>query len=554
MPANAAIYFEPEGYSMSGPRLMGRNAAGHSFLNGFFRHADVDCHAAFVTGADKFEVFRAMAQEARCTAPLMSIQAENFHDLAKIGCLYIPGPGLMPQAAQRALIDPRAFSLCGITHTTLSARAMDGITSLLTAHVEPWDAVICTSRAVRDTVQSLLEAEAERLTARLGATRFPLPRLPVIPLGIDTASFAIPPQARAEARQALAIDDDTVVVLFLGRLSFHAKAHPAALYEALARASGSQRVILIECGWFANSFIESAFAETAAEFAPALKRIVLDGRDPMARQQAWAAADIFSSLTDNLQETFGITPLEAMASGLPVIVTDWNGYRDTVRHGIDGFRIKTFAPPPGSGPELAYRHAVEADNYDHYCALTSLLVSVDISEAIQAFKALIHNPDLRRLMGAEGQAHARNFDWSHIIPRYQALWADLAEERRSATSLPTVKNQGAAWPARLEPFTAFASYPSQHLTADFRIIKNTALAASAIEGRRKTASLTLGAIKLAPDPDFSAILNLMIDDEPLTIAALADKAKKSPQAMIPFIAYALKIGAVLPAPDGGESR
>ena len=54
-----------------------------------------------------------------------------------------------------------------------------------------------------------------------------------------------------------------------------------------------------------------------------------------------ASSDIFISLSDNFQETFGITPLEGMASGLPVVVSDWDGYRDTVRDQIDGFTIPT---------------------------------------------------------------------------------------------------------------------------------------------------------------------------------------------------------------------
>jgi len=28
-----------------------------------------------------------------------------------------------------------------------------------------------------------------------------------------------------------------------------------------------------------------------------------------------------------------------MAAGLPCVVTDWDGYKDTVRHGEDGFRV-----------------------------------------------------------------------------------------------------------------------------------------------------------------------------------------------------------------------
>ncbi len=33
------------------------------------------------------------------------------------------------------------------------------------------------------------------------------------------------------------------------------------------------------------------------------------------RETAWASADVFCSLSDNIQETFGIVPIEAMAAG-----------------------------------------------------------------------------------------------------------------------------------------------------------------------------------------------------------------------------------------------
>ncbi len=57
MGANAAIFFHPEGYDTSAPKLMGRHAAGEGFLRGFFRHADVDrfffSSSACVYAADK---------------------------------------------------------------------------------------------------------------------------------------------------------------------------------------------------------------------------------------------------------------------------------------------------------------------------------------------------------------------------------------------------------------------------------------------------------------------------------------------------------------------
>ncbi len=49
---------------------------------------------------------------------------------------------------------------------------------------------------------------------------------------------------------------------------------------------------------------------------------------------------IFTSPIDNIQETFGLTPVEAMACGVPRLSSDWDGYRDT---GLEkqGFLIKT---------------------------------------------------------------------------------------------------------------------------------------------------------------------------------------------------------------------
>ena len=90
-------------------------------------------------------------------------------------------------------------------------------------------------------------------------------------------------------------------------------------------------------------------------------------------------------MSDNIQETFGITPIEAMSAGLPVVVSDWDGYRDTVRDGIDGFRIPTQMPPPGYGDDLALRHSLGIDTYDMYCAYSSSLVVVDLASTTQAF-------------------------------------------------------------------------------------------------------------------------------------------------------------------------
>jgi starch synthase len=466
----AAIYYHPEAYTTNGPKLMGRNAAGESFLRGFLSHSQT---SEFWVQAQKREHAQHFAQTARSFGrqePVKLVEAASLGALAQPGAIYYPGPGIGDYAFHRATFGHGAWSLCGITHTTSSALAMDGLTSLLTAPVQPWDAVICTSTAVKDNVSKVLQAQADYLQDRLGITRLVLPQLPVIPLGIHTQDFAFSVEQKAAARAALGVGADALVVLFMGRLSFHAKAHPLAMYQALQQAAeaAQREVVLVECGWHANEFIAKAYAAAAQLACPRVRVITLDGRKASDRQTAWAGADVFCSLSDNIQETFGIVPIEAMAAGLPVVVSDWDGYRDTVREGVDGFRIPTLMPPAGLGSDLAQCHALEIDTYDMYCGHTCSLVAVDIAAATRAFTRLFQEPELRRQMGEAGRIRAREvYDWKTIIRQYEALWAGLRELRVAKAS--ELKPLPHPWPARLDPFHGFASYPTQRLTPATRL-------------------------------------------------------------------------------------
>jgi starch synthase len=467
------IFYHPEAYTTSGPKLMGRNAAGESFLRGYLSHTRASEFWVQVQALDHAQHFASAVTQAGRTESVKVVDRANLAALSGAGTVYYPGPGIGEHAFHRAAAGGTgAWSLCGITHTTASAGAMDAIVGLLTAPVQPWDAVICTSTAVKNNVERLLQAQVDYLQARLGVSRLVLPQLPVIPLGIHTDDFAFTDEDKAAARASLDVDADTLVVLFMGRLSFHAKAHPLAMYQALeaaAQASGKS-VVLIECGWHANDFIAKAYADAAALACPSVRVVTLDGRKAEDRHTAWAAADVFCSLADNIQETFGITPIEAMAAGLPVVVSDWDGYKDTVRDGVDGLRVPTTLPQAGLGADLAYRHALEIDTYDMYCGHTSSLVSVDVTAAADAFSRLFNSAELRQQMGAAGRQRARElYDWRHIIPQYEALWAQLSEIRLAqGQNLPSLAHP---WPARMDPFHAFASYPTHTLTPETMLVR-----------------------------------------------------------------------------------
>jgi hypothetical protein len=309
-------------------------------------------------------------------------------------------------------------------------------------------------------------------------------------------------------------------------------------------------VVLVECGWHANEFIEKAYTDAARLACPSVRVLTLDGRKPEDRQTAWAAADVFCSLSDNIQETFGIVPIEAMAAGLPVVVSDWDGYKDTVRDGIDGFRIPTVIPQAGLGGDLALRHALEIDTYDMYCGHTCSLVAVDVQAAASAFEKLFNSPELRRQMGEAGRARAQEvYDWKTVIAQYEALWAKQTELRLAAKADAQsngVKPLAHPWPARMDPFHAFASYPTQALTPQTLLALVDADADTAITralAYRQLAMVDFAKLILPTQAEIVSILNTAA--QPQTAQALVAGIAQERQAFVyRSLAWLLKLGVL----------
>jgi len=533
--SDVVVYYKSDGYTMAGERLMGRQSAGASFLTGLARHGrsrDLICMAPDRAAAEEFaDTTRKAAQDG--PRPLRSARWIPFdapERLAETGCLFYPSPTLADQAWLRRAHDQRGWSLCGITHTTASDTVMEAIGSFATAPLQAWDAVICTSQAVRDTLTGVLDEWGGYLESRLGAPTgaghaASALQLPVIPLGIDTKSFDPDDDARAAFRAAHDIADDAIAALFLGRISAIAKAHPLPMFLALqaARAETGRAVHLILAGWFETDTERHQIEELARETCPDVPVHIVDGRDADTRRQAWSAADFFTSLSDNIQETFGLTPVEAMATGLPVVITDWNGYRDTLEDGVQGIAIPTIAAAPGDGLDIVSRYRSGRFSYGGYIARTAQFTAVDIDAATAAYTRLIADPDLRQKMGAAGKARARSvYDWSVIIPAYEELWSDLAQRRAHDREVATPLPGRASDPLRDDPYRVFAGYPSAALHDDMRIARRTP--DGVLEGlarfrmNKAAASLMLSGLEL------QALLSA-IPEEGINVGALLAKTR-----------------------------
>ena len=218
--------------------------------------------------------------------------------------------------------------------------------------------------------------------------------------------------------EKVSIKENDIVVLFLGRLSFHAKAHYMPMYIALENVKmnlpKNVNLHLIQTGWFPNKSIEELYVNDAKEVCPSVICHFLDGRNYDDKIVSYSSSDIFISMVDNFQETFGLTPLEGMASGLPAIVSDWNGYKGTVRDNLDGFRIETVTMKEGGGYDLALRQNLGLDTYDHYIGRASQSVSINIEECIERIKILAKNKELRNKMGKSAKKQAEKFK-IHIL-------------------------------------------------------------------------------------------------------------------------------------------
>ncbi|MBR0680513.1 glycosyltransferase family 4 protein [Roseomonas eburnea] len=467
----AALLYHPDGFTTAGGPMLGRRVAGEEFLRGLLRHGDIAELRALVQSPEHGAAF---ARHVAELAPGLAASAHGFDAPDRFdgaGTIFLPGAGMASYAWWRRRHRQNAFSLCGVTHTTATDRTMDAIGDLLVAPLQPWDALVCTSRAVQGMVRRLLEEHAAYLGQRFGATEVVGPALPIIPLGVDTAAYDQSEGARARWRESLGIGVEEVAVLVMGRLSLATKFTPGPMYLALEEAArgAAQRVHLILAGYFEAPRDRTIFLEGAAALCPSVTVHHVDATADPARREIWAAADLFTLPIDNIQETFGLAPVEAMAAGLPVVVTDWDGFRDTVGHGVHGFRVPTVMG--GSGADLALRYAAGMDGYGNYLVGASLGVAMDVRAAAEAFATLIGNAERRRAMGAAARAHARaTYDWAAVIPQYLRLFDALAKVRAEGAEQAPPRPGREPVPLRPDPLRAFAGYPTATLTPETRFV------------------------------------------------------------------------------------
>lgn len=175
----------------------------------------------------------------------------------------------------------------------------------------------------------------------------PPDRITNVPHGVDTQ--ALRPGDRLQARQRLGLPADEFIVLQLGRVVARKGIDNLVRALALLRDEAlSQPVRAVVVGGGSDEPNEIVTPEIGRlrRLAASLgvgQQLMFAGRKPREQLRDWyLAANVF--VTTPWYEPFGITPLEAMACGIPVIGSAVGGVQYTVINGVTGLLVPPHDP------------------------------------------------------------------------------------------------------------------------------------------------------------------------------------------------------------------
>lgn len=285
--------------------------------------------------------------------------------------------------------------------------------------------------APHDTVCALTPTFAEGLRRHFTRWLTPGKEPPfstrILPHSVDTTQFQpVDDSARAMARRTLGLPEEGVHATYFGRLTPNSKADLLPLIRCFHEVASQDLHLVI--GGVENIPGYVARLQKEALDLDLQKQIhFLPELTPTLRHLPYAAADFFVFPGDTVQEAMANTLLEALASGLPLLISDWDGMKDVSVDGVTGFHVPTYWMP---GLDRTSELSPALPQMTTYLMLAQS-VWVDTAVMTQRLEELFANQELRDEMGRASRSRAEDlYSADSIWEQTTAIWRDALETAR----------------------------------------------------------------------------------------------------------------------------
>lgn len=319
-----------------------------------------------------------------------------------------------------------------------------------------YDRVVATSRSVEEGIRHSFACLG-------GPPPFSLSRRPR-PVDVRTYRPASD-EARRFARRALRLREEGTIALYLSRLTPNDKADLLPLVDAFADVAGSDDLLLLVGVENVPGYAQALRARAAERGANVQ---ILTALPRGAQPLVYAAADLFVFPGDTIQEALPTVMLEAMACGLPILASDWDGCRDLVEPERTGLLVPTVALPPPPEIEALF----PASDFQTDFLMTGQSVHLDQKALVEALARLLRDAPLRRRMGEAARQKAEDaldagLWWRNTVEEWRESLRMAADE----DSMSVARRREEAERSSLAmPFgKIFAHYATRTLPLDERV-------------------------------------------------------------------------------------
>ena len=241
-----------------------------------------------------------------------------------------------------------------------------------------------------DRIIASTNDERTQMIRHCGATAS---RIHVIPCGVDLKHFV--PHNKQRAREALKLQQERPVLLFVGRLDPFKG--PDLLLRAAAMMEEDAQIVIVGGRLTGDKELQQ-LRKLAADLNISQRVKFLGARAQKDLPMIYSAADV--TVLPSYHETFGLAAVESLACGTPVVATRAGGLTTIVQHAETGYLV----------PRCPGFFAERLD-------------------------MLLRNPNLLAQMGSKARASVLQFSWKNVADQVQDVYHELASEATCLAAL-----------------------------------------------------------------------------------------------------------------------